>query len=63
MSATELLQLIAVIVLAYVAFRIGAVLMKVLLGLVAIAVLVWLVTGLVGSTGATTLSIARLILG
>ncbi len=63
MSPTELLQLIIVIALAYVAFRIGAVLMKVLLGLVAIAVLVWLVTGLLGPTDAATLSTWRTIAG
>lgn len=63
MSPTELVQLTVVIALAYVAFRIGAVLMKILLGLVAIAILVWWVTGLVAPTAVTTLPAARAIVG
>lgn len=49
MTGNELLNLAIVIVVAYLAFRVGAVLMKVLLGLVAIALLVWLIMGLVNT--------------
>lgn len=50
MTAMEIVNLVVVIVVAYLAFRIGAVLMKVLLGLVAIGLLVWLILGLVNGT-------------
>lgn len=49
MDTSNLLNLVIVIVVAYLAFRVGAVLMKVLLGLVAIALLVWLIMGLVNT--------------
>lgn len=58
MSPTELLGWIAVIVLAYVAFRIGAVLKMIRLRLVAIAVLVWLVSSLLGRMSVALLSAA-----
>lgn len=45
---TDVISLVVLIVVLYLAFRIGAVLMKVLLGLVALGLIVWLVMGLVG---------------
>ena len=45
---TDVVGLIVLIVVVYLAFRIGAVLMKVLLGLLALALVFWLVTGLFG---------------
>ena len=48
MDPIGLLNLIVLIVVVYVALRVGAVLMKVLLGLVAIALLIWLLSGLFG---------------
>ena len=47
MTGSEILNLVLLIVVAYLAFRIGAFLMKGLLGLLAIALLVWFVMGLV----------------
>ena len=56
MDPIGLLNLVVLIVVVYVALRVGAVLMKVLLGLVAIALLIWLLAGLFGggSVGAAT---------
>ena len=48
MDPIGLLNLVVLIVVVYVALRVGAVLMKVLLGLVAIALLIWLLAGLFG---------------
>lgn len=45
---TDVAGLIVLIVVVYLAFRIGAVLMKVLLGLLALALIAWLVAGLFG---------------
>ncbi len=45
---TDVVGLIVLIVVVYLAFRIGAVLMKVLLGLLALALIVWLIAGLFG---------------
>ena len=45
---SEIVSLVVLIVVVYLAFRIGAVLMKVLLGLVALALVVWLIAGLFG---------------
>jgi hypothetical protein len=47
MDLGEVLNLVVLVVVIYLAFRIGAVLMKVVLGLLAIALVWWLVTGLV----------------
>lgn len=47
MTGSELLNLVILIVVVFLAFRIGAFLMKGLLGLLAIALLVWFVMGLV----------------
>jgi len=58
MDPIGLLNLIVLIVVVYVALRVGAVLMKVLLGLVAIALLIWLLAGLFGGGGAVATSAA-----
>jgi hypothetical protein len=47
MDLGEILNLAVLIVVIYLAFRIGAVLMKIVLGLVAIALVWWLVSSLV----------------
>lgn len=47
MTGTEILNLVILIVVVFLAFRIGAFLMKGLLGLLAIGLLVWLVMSLV----------------
>lgn len=61
--ATDLLSLVFLIVVIYLAFRIGAVLMKVLLGLLALALIAWLLTGLFGGSaaagGALAIPLAR----
>ena len=49
---TDVVGLIMLIVVVYLAFRIGAILMKVLLGLLALALVAWFVAGLYG--GAAT---------
>lgn len=46
MNAENLIGIVIVIVVLFFAFRVGAMLMKLLLGLVAIAVVVWLVSNL-----------------
>lgn len=46
MSADEIIGILILIVILFVAFRIGAVLMKVALGVVALLILVWLVSRL-----------------
>lgn len=48
MDPSNLVGLVVLIVVVYLAFRIGAFLMKGLLGLLAIAIVVWLVMRLVG---------------
>lgn len=48
LTVTDLFSLVALIVVIYLAFRIGAVLMKVLLGLLALALIAWLIAGLFG---------------
>lgn len=53
MDLGETLNLIVLIVVIYLAFRIGAVLMKIVLGLVAIALVWGLVSGLVDGSAAT----------
>jgi hypothetical protein len=45
---TEVVSLVVLIVVVYLAFRIGAVLMKVLLGLLALGLIAWLIVGLFG---------------
>lgn len=47
---TDVVGLVVLIVVIYLAFRIGAILMKVLLGLLALALIVWLVAGLFGAS-------------
>jgi uncharacterized membrane protein len=47
MTGSEILNLVILIVVVFLAFRIGAFLMKGLLGLLAIGLLVWLVMSLV----------------
>jgi hypothetical protein len=49
---TDVVGLVVLIVVIYLAFRIGAILMKVLLGLLALALIVWLVAGLFGGVAA-----------
>lgn len=49
MDVAALLNVVILIVVVYLAFRVGAVLMKVLLGLLAIGLVVWLIAGLVGA--------------
>lgn len=46
MDISDVLGWVVLVVLIFLAFRIGAFLMKVLLGLLAIALVVWLVGGL-----------------
>lgn len=48
MDVAAVLNVVILIVVVYLAFRVGAFLMKVLLGLLAIGLVVWLVAGLVG---------------
>jgi hypothetical protein len=48
-DVAALLNVVILIVVVYLAFRVGAVLMKVLLGLLAIGLVVWLIAGLVGA--------------
>ena len=48
MDPTSIVNVVVLIIVAYVALRVGAVLMKVLLGLIAIALLIWLLAGLFG---------------
>lgn len=48
MDPSNLVGLVVLIVVVYLAFRIGAFLMKGMLGLLAIAIVVWLVMRLVG---------------
>jgi hypothetical protein len=43
---TDVVGIIVLIVVVYLAFRIGAILMKVLLGLLALALVAWLIAGL-----------------
>ncbi len=49
MDVATVLTVVVLIVVVYLAFRVGAVLMQVLLGLLAIGLVVWLVAGLVGA--------------
>jgi len=60
MPLAEILQIVLAVVLIYVAFRIGAVLMKVLLGLIAIAVIVWLVSGWMNGAGVPEAAVGTL---
>jgi hypothetical protein len=46
MNIENVVSIIFLIVVLYVAFRIGAVILKILLGLLAIGIVVWLVQGL-----------------
>lgn len=48
MDASNLLGLVVLIVVVFLAFRVGAFLMKGLLGLLAIAVVIWLLASLFG---------------
>lgn len=50
MDWSNVLSVIVLIVVIFLAFRVGAFLMKILLGLLAIAIVVWLVAGLFGGT-------------
>jgi hypothetical protein len=50
MTAEEIIGIVIVIVLLFVAFRIGAILMRVLLGLLAIGIVVWLLSRLLAGT-------------
>jgi hypothetical protein len=49
MDVAAVLNVVVLIVVVYLAFRVGAVLMKVLLGLLALGLAVWFVAGLVGA--------------
>lgn len=49
MDVATVLTVVVLIVVVYLAFRVGAVLMQVLLGLLALGLVVWLVAGLVGA--------------
>ncbi|MFN2323108.1 MAG: hypothetical protein ABR510_09165 [Trueperaceae bacterium] len=51
---TDVVSIVVLIVVVYLAFRIGAVLMKVLLGLVALGLIVWLIAGLFGGAVAVS---------
>jgi hypothetical protein len=46
MTIESLLGLVVLIVILYVAFRVGAVLMRLALGLLAVGIVVWLIMGL-----------------
>jgi hypothetical protein len=46
----NVLNVLILIVVVYLAFRVGAFLMKVLLGLLAIGLVFWLVSNLVGAS-------------
>jgi hypothetical protein len=48
MNTESIINLVILIVVLYLAFRIGTVLLKVLLGLLAIALVIWLFRGLLG---------------
>ncbi len=50
MNLQSILSLIVLIVILYVAFRVGAFLIKVLLGLAAIGLVIWLVMQLFNSS-------------
>jgi hypothetical protein len=49
MNTESIINLVILIVVLYLAFRIGTVLLKVLLGLLAIALVIWLFRGLLGA--------------
>ncbi len=49
MDFTNVLNILILIVVVYLAFRVGAFLMKVLLGLLAIGLVIWLLTSLLGT--------------
>lgn len=57
MDPADILNVVVIIAVAYLAFRIGAVLMKVLLGLVAIGLIVWLIMSLVGEPTAVSAAV------
>lgn len=46
MTIESLLGLVVLIVILYVAFRVGALLMRLALGLLAVGIVVWLIMGL-----------------
>jgi len=48
-DVAAVLNVVVLIVVVYLAFRVGAIVMKVLLGLLAIGLVVWFVAGLVGA--------------
>lgn len=52
MTPADIPVILVLIVVLYLAFRVGAFLMKVLLGLVAIGLVVWLVAGLFAAADA-----------
>lgn len=48
MDLSNILGLVVLIVVVFLAFRVGAFLMKIFLGLLAIAVVIWLLSSLFG---------------
>lgn len=53
MSVNDILGIVLLLVILFVAFRIGAVLIKVALGVLAILIVVWLVTSLLSGQPVT----------
>ena len=49
MTTENIVSIVVLIVVLYVAFRIGAVVLRILLGLLAIGIVIWLVSGLLGA--------------
>lgn len=48
MTVADVLNVLLLVVVLYLAFRIGAVVLRILLGLLAIALFVWLIRGVFG---------------
>ena len=60
MDLSNILSIVVLIVVIFLAFRVGAFLMKGLLGLVAIGIVVWLVASLFGGGEAAVASLSLL---
>ena len=48
MNVDSLLSLLLLIVVLYIAFRVGAIILKVLLGLLAIGLFIWFIANMLG---------------
>lgn len=60
MDLSNILSIVILIVVIFLVFRVGAFLMKGLLGLVAIGIVIWLIASLFGGTDATVASLPLL---